>query len=456
MPPSPLKPLLSPESAAWVSDGCLVGSVVSKNHSLSVQFSVPHRPLLLQEEFALCLAARIDELYLCEQELLWDKEVCEVGFDAATEIATGAEVGRVVNRTKWAAWQLEVAAVESLSVRFKARTGQTMHTSYEDLVVDIRRRREHLTNKLVAQLDLIAQYSKDESRVVKEAQKLATHLSSKQDHLLKEYDKIAQDKLDLTEIFYQLQNAIRHLLNWRQRTLVPTLRKMQRDLRMRTVSLSAFKSLGTAGAIAAVPLLILLPPVGTAVVLTALGVQASSTATDFGFTQYWLKQLVTTLSEDHEWCSKVEEASKDMASRMAELDPHGDRLKSLLSPSRSRCEDVADASVNVSREAKGATAIGIVGGSGAAALSATAASCAVASNICAGVIGFGAVISALDLASSWKVGKTNQRFVKHCLKEVEGENERLRALTAMINSRCGLRHSPMDKAPIPSRSTRSE
>ena len=81
------------------------------------------RPLVVDSQtFALNLAARIDEMFLTEQELLWDSEVCAIGQKAASAIIEGAEVAATtIAKAKVSAWKLEADAAESLTIRYEAR-----------------------------------------------------------------------------------------------------------------------------------------------------------------------------------------------------------------------------------------------------------------------------------------------------------------------------------------------
>ena len=97
-------------------------------------------------EFALHLLARIDELYLNEQELLFDSEVCEVCRPTASEILGGKDLTPAIARGKVAAWKVEGDEVENLLVRCEAREcGQVPIGQHQR---NLRRRRERATSKL--------------------------------------------------------------------------------------------------------------------------------------------------------------------------------------------------------------------------------------------------------------------------------------------------------------------
>ena len=109
-------------------------------------------------KFSSTTAARIDELYLNEQELLFDSEVCEVGRATASEILGGKDLTLAIACGKVAAWKGEVDAVESLMVRWKAR--ECGQVPIRQLQRDLRRRRERATSKLFVWFDRVMQASR--------------------------------------------------------------------------------------------------------------------------------------------------------------------------------------------------------------------------------------------------------------------------------------------------------
>jgi len=179
------------------------------------------RPLIVDSPtFALNLAARIDEMYLTEQELLWDSEVCGVGKLAASAIIEGAQVAATVAKARVGAWKLEVDAAESLMIRFKARESDGV--PIEELQRDLKFRRERASSKLFKWLNRVEQ-APDQAQ---EAMMMQDAMCATLSNIGDEYVELAEAKTELSVIFYQLQEALHELLREREESLLPKLKKM--------------------------------------------------------------------------------------------------------------------------------------------------------------------------------------------------------------------------------------
>ena len=177
------------------------------------------RPLVVDSQtFALNLAARIDEMFLTEQELLWDSEVCAIGQKAASAIIEGAEVA--IAKAKVSAWKLEADAAKSLTIRYEAR--ETDGVPIEELQRDIKFRRERASSKLFKWLNRIEQAPDQAEEAMKMQDAMCVTLSKIND----DYRPLAESRQELSDIFSDLQEALLELLREREESLLPKLKKM--------------------------------------------------------------------------------------------------------------------------------------------------------------------------------------------------------------------------------------
>lgn len=187
------------------------------------------KPLFVDNEFALCLACRIDQMFLTEQELLCDSEVCGTGRMAANLILDGADIDLTISRAKADALKLESEAVESLMVRFDAREDAEVPISL--LQREMRVRRQRATSKL---FDWFERVKRAQSHV-DEAKKMEVSISGTLRHIESRYLEIAAKKTELSMMFYDLQEALQELLRARSEILMPRLRKLRMRMTQKTV-----------------------------------------------------------------------------------------------------------------------------------------------------------------------------------------------------------------------------
>jgi len=179
------------------------------------------RPLVVDSQtFALNLAARIDEMFLTEQELLWDSEVCAIGQKAASAIIEGAEVAATIAKAKVSAWKLEADAAKSLTIRYEAR--ETDGVPIEELQRDLKFRRERASSKLFKWLNRIEQAPDQAEEAMKMQDAMCVTLSKIND----DYRPLAESRQELSDIFSDLQEALLELLREREESLLPKLKKM--------------------------------------------------------------------------------------------------------------------------------------------------------------------------------------------------------------------------------------
>ena len=154
------------------------------------------------QTFALNLAARIDEMFLTEQALLWDSEVCAIGQKAASAIIEGAEVAATIAKAKVSAWKLEADAAKSLTIRYEAR--ETDGVPIEELQRDLKFRRERASSKLFKWLNRIEQAPDQAEEAMKMQDAMCVTLSKIND----DYRELSESKMELVEIFFELQEGL--------------------------------------------------------------------------------------------------------------------------------------------------------------------------------------------------------------------------------------------------------
>uniref|UniRef100_A0A7S1AZY5 Uncharacterized protein n=1 Tax=Noctiluca scintillans TaxID=2966 RepID=A0A7S1AZY5_NOCSC len=271
------------------------------------------RPLIVDSQtFALNLAARIDEMYLTEQELLWDSEVCAVGQLAASAVIAGAEVAATCAKAKIGAWKLEADAAKSLMIRFKARESDGV--PIEELLRDLKFRRERASSKLFKWLNRVEQ-APDQ---VEEATRMLETMCATLSNISDDYVELAEAKTELSVIFYQLQEALHELLREREESLLPKLKMMCALTIRRTGRATHIINGARFRRVRWVPRIIL-----ASLVLARSDVRSliSSTTVESVANHIQDKRLSDAFVKDEVLCDRVQVAARHLAEHLDNLTP---------------------------------------------------------------------------------------------------------------------------------------
>lgn len=356
-----------------------------QKHASSTFSNVIGQPLLAtSHEYALCLVARIDELYLTEQELLWDSEVCALGRLAASAILDGVDAATAFARAKGAAWKLEAEAAEGLMVRFKARDDDGV--PIEELRRDLQLRRQRASKKLFKWFDRVERAL---DRTV-EAARMREVMGATISHIEQEYASVAEMKTDLSLIFYQLQEALQELLRSRREVLLPHLERMCKITTRRTG-----RVIGVIRGLSKLPALRI--PGGLACTRTSVGSMVSASTVDSVVAHLQEKRLSAAFHKDELLCERVQAEAKQLAVHLDSLQP------------ASFHEDSHSAPVSF-HDRIGRSAVRFVPGVSLAS-------------------------TAIDVVSSSKNSRAGRGLVKRCMREVEGGNDSIRSLLNLVNKR---------------------
>ena len=355
------------------------------------------------EEFALSFRARIDMLYLTEQELLCDSEVCAIGQMAARQILDGADAALAISRAKVEAWKLEAEAVESLMVRFKAR--ECDEVPIEQLQRDLRRRREQASLKLFDRFDRVSQARcpLDEASMMEEA------MNSVLAHIEEEYAGVSQDKAELSQIFFDLQQALQELLRATTDILLPRLMRISMRSSHRHIGLSVGRAVRIMVGVAAIPAFCFPPtiPVDIACASTALGLQVAVSTVEAVGGHLQDKCLTEAFRDDAILCDSVLVAAGKLADHLDTLEPHS--LHHLL--------PLATESCSFSR------------------------------SFVRGMLDYVPVVSivkaSVDMATSCTEGPAHHDSIKQCVKQVEVENDNIRSLLDIVTKSCDFGQVPV-------------
>jgi hypothetical protein len=297
--------------------------MISSRDQNTLTFSkVVGQPLLkISDELDLCIGARIDEMYLTEQELLCDSEVCAIGLEAARHILDGVDATLAITRAKVSARKLEAEAEESLMVRFKAR--ECDGVPIKQLKRDLRRRRERASLKLFGWFDRVMQAPCQ----FEEAKQMEDAMSTVLTHIKEEYARVSQTKLELTEIFYDLQQSLQDLLHARAEILMPRLKHISRRIKQKEIVSFVAKGTRVVAGVTAIPMFFfpLLYPVGFACAGTALGMQAGVSTVDALHRHFHKECQAEAFHDDAILCERVLAAAGKLADLLDTLEPNSFR-----------------------------------------------------------------------------------------------------------------------------------
>jgi len=378
-------------SCPALADIC-AGADNSSRGKKTLTFSkVVGQPLLENsDEFDLCIGARIDELYLTEQELLCDSEVCATGQMAARHILDGVDVTLAITRAKVAAWKLEAEAEESLMVRFKAR--ECDGVPIKQLQRDLRRRRERASLKLFGWFDRVMQAPFQ----FEEAKQMEDAMSAVLAQIKKEYAKVSQAKSELSQIFYDLQLSLHELLQARADVLMPRLKHIKRRIKQKDIGLFVGQATRVVAGVTAIPMFFFPPlyPVGFACAGTALGLQAGVSTAKAVHSHFQEECLAEAFHDDAILCERVLAAAGKLADHLDTLEPHSFR-------------DLRDESFSCSQ-----------------------------SSFVRGILDFVPVVSivktSVDMTTSFTKVSADRSSIEQSMKQVEIETGNIQSLLSMV------------------------
>jgi len=353
------------------------------------------QPLLENsDEFDLCIGARIDEIYLTEQELLCDSEVCATGLMAARHILDGVDVTLAITRAKVSAWKLEAEAEESLMVRFKAR--ECDGVPIKQLKRDLRRRRERASLKLFGWFDRVMQAPCQ----FEEAKQMEDAMSTVLTHIEEEYAKVSKTKFELSEIFYDLQLCLHELLHARSDILMPRLKHINRRIKQKDIGLFVGQASRVVAGVTAIPMFFFPPllPVGVACAGTALGLQAGISTTKAVHSHFQEEHLAEAFRDDAILCERVLAAAGKLVDHLDTLEPHGFR-------------DLRGESFPCGQ-----------------------------SSFVRGILDFVPVVSivktSVDMATSFTKDSADRSSIEQIMKQVEIETNNIQSLLSMVTKNC--------------------
>mmetsp|Transcript_7817 Transcript_7817/g.21452 ORF Transcript_7817/g.21452 Transcript_7817/m.21452 type:complete len:454 (-) Transcript_7817:245-1606(-) len=409
------------------------------------------RPVLpAQGEFESSLTSCIDALYLVEQDLLWDIEVCEIGRQVAKQVLEGVDVALAVSHGKGAAWKLEHDALESLRVRFASRDSSavSLHVAQHGVTV----RRQRASAKLFSRLESIESASRDHSAVVREAMVVRLAMDCRIFEIQGDCDRIAEQKNDLSEFFYVLQECLTALLSERNGILVPKLDGFFGHLRITLLRVCVGKMFGMMCGVASVPLA-LVPIAGLVCVICSFCACLGFTILGLVARGIEARRLVAAFALDDNLCSSVHIAAKNLAAHLEQVNS-SPRVEELL---LSRGSTMECSMLSRSRFKSGLSWETYL----------ASASCALvcAVNIFVWAIDFkfkllidllAIIICGMDLFIYYARCQGNKGFLRRCMDEVDEDTATLSRFADMVNTRCEvqlLKQFPV-KALVPNRKTR--
>lgn len=392
------------------------------------------------DEFAMCLSTRVDEMYFAEQNLLWDAEVWNIGCVAAREIMEGGAVDAARSRATAAAWKLEVEAVQSLMVRYEARRKDGVEI--ETMRRSVKLQRELTNAKLLKRLaSMEKRISRMPSSGFEEAEKLLSEMTAAIAGGNVEYDKIAERKTELTTIYYQLHSCLNELLRVRRDAVLPELNRVCKLFRRKTFYVGVSKASAAAVAVASVPLLCVVPPAGIACVGAYLAALLTTNTVSSVDHHRQAKSILDAFGADVDLSQQVQAVAKDLETQIQSSTPP--KVSDLLRP---RHKEVP----NLSSSTRFSTSLG----SGLSAT--TCVSFVPLLHAVAPVMaGATSVFSVVDVVSSVQTVQQQGEFLKACTEDMVKQNDMLQKTMDKISERCPLPPPPLPQPKTPRRPRRS-